>query len=263
MNIELENNSAPSIEKFIKEKDIESVIFDLDNTLFATHEYYIDVLTEMGWDMAEYLRSTKPSEIIASDYTRTVLTSFANGGYKPRLIHEQCLEGFELYIKEEKIRDMIMDDKLEDFYKTVPSPYQNTISTLREVCKSGVNVAFHSHAQKEWTEMKVNYIKSELGNLGLYLPYLATDITKEKDKDSWLTAFSMVGGSTKNIMVVGDSANSDLIPPLQVGCRHVVWLNRKGSSIPDILYDYKYKGKCIYMVSDIGELRYISDNNLI
>lgn len=265
MNIELENNSAPSIEKFVKEKGIESIVFDLDNTLFATHEYYINTFMEMGWDMAEYLKSTKPSEVIARDYTHYILASFARSGSRPQLIQDQCFEGFNIYLGDEskKIGNKIIDNKLDNFYKTVPELYQYTIPALREICKAGINIAFHSHAQKEWTKLKVNNLKEGLKDLNVYLPFLATDISEKKDKDSWLAAFSSVGGSIKSIAVVGDSVYSDLVPPLELGCRHVVWLNRKRDVIPNILYHYKEEGKCIYMINDIGDLRWISDNNLI
>ncbi|MDD4382448.1 MAG: hypothetical protein PHE21_03880 [Candidatus Dojkabacteria bacterium] len=265
MNIELENNSAPSIEKFFKEREIESIVLDLDNTLFATDEYYVGVFTEMAMDMAEHLKSTKPSEIIVKEYIQNIHIAFIKNGSRPRLIEEQCIEGLDMYLgdRSEELKSEIMGNKLDDFYRTVPALYENSISTLRAICNTGVNMAFHSNAQWHWTERKVNRIGEGLRDLNPPLPFLATDITKEKDKESWLSAFSLVGGSTKHIVAGGDNVYFDLIPPLQVGCKYVVWLNRKNAPVPDILYEYKKKGKYIYMIKDIGDLRYISDNNLI
>jgi FMN phosphatase YigB (HAD superfamily) len=263
MNIESEKDSAPSGIEYMKSKGVESTIFDLDNTLFATRERYEYVLEGMGMEIAEYYKGSKSSEIIANEFRDLVFSSHTRRGSKPTLIKIQCSDALDEYLEDERkyLKDEIIGNNLDDFYDVVPDLYERSIPLLRDLVHNNINVAFHSHAQYDWTKKKVSCIKEELKVN--YLPFLATDISKEKDKESWFQSFSLVGGYVSSIMVVGDGVEFDLLPAMDAGCKYTVWLNRKGRPIPDILNVYKDNGKYIYMIRDIGELRYLSDDNLI
>lgn len=263
MNIELERYSAPPIKEFLNNKGIESVILDLDNTVYATRERYEYVLTGMGLEIAEYFNSSKSSEIVAEEFSNLVLTSHTRSGSKPTLIKIQCNDALDSFLGEKRkyLKERIIGGNLDDFYDVIPELYEQSIPALKDLVDSNINIAFHSHAQYEWTKLKVLNIQKQLNIT--YLPFLATDINQEKDKESWFKSFSLVGGHVNSIMVVGDGVDFDLIPAMEAGSQFVVWLNRKDKPIPEILYEYRAKGKCIYMISDIGQLRNLSDDNLI
>ncbi|MDD4382283.1 MAG: hypothetical protein PHE21_02990 [Candidatus Dojkabacteria bacterium] len=263
MDIELEKDSAPNIEQFLKERNIEAVVFDVDNTVFATGEGFVEDVMKIGFKVAKYVNNDKSPEVIAQEYSDMTFGTYVRRGSKPTLIDALCKEGIIKYLGEEAecLVDEIIGDDLKDFYKKVPMLYKNSVLAIRSVLQSKVNVAFHSHAQEDWTKRKISFLGNELG--GINLPFLATSIDEIKDRESWMRSFALVGGYVKNIMVVGDGVEFDLVPAMEAGCEYVVWLNGKDRPIPEILYEYKKKGKFIYMIKDIGDLRYLSDDYLI
>lgn len=90
-------------------------------------------------------------------------------------------------------------------------------------------IILHSHAQQDWTEIKVKKLK-KFGNIA---GFLATPLESKKDKVSWVTALEMSEISHwDNTLVVGDNLESDIKTAIEAGAKHLVWVSH-GNSIPD------------------------------
>lgn len=251
MNIEFENNSAPLLEKFLEEREIEAVVMDIDNTLLATHKYYREHIDDLGMDLAEYSLSTKPSDILSKEYKDAIYAIFIREKFKPKLIKDQCKQGLDEYWGEERASELywLIDEHVTHFYENVPEMFPH-IEQLFEILKRyDLKVALHSHAQYEWTRKKSEEIQEVVQ---MHLPYLATPISKEKDMESWIEAFMLVEKSPENILVMGDNFYADIVPAIEAGCKNLVWIDANNKGIPN---DYmKPEGVEILVVSGLEDL---------
>jgi len=125
MNIELENNSAHSLENFFKEReDILGVMFDVDNTLVITDKYYRDILYSIGMDIAEQVVTSKSPEVVIEELSSKIWEIHRANQYHPMLMDEQCKKALKEYLSIEEISDdiqTILDHWLHDFYLKSPA----------------------------------------------------------------------------------------------------------------------------------------------
>lgn len=249
MQIELENNSAPSIKDFIEKNDIQGVGFDLDSTLIDTNVYFNKGLFVAGMIVAEQLQTGVYSEEIALDIVKIAKGIYAENN-RPILIQQLCYEAISVY-KSEEFADGIkslIDNTLEYFYSHSPEPYSKTKEVVETIHSLNIPIIVHSHAQSDWTEIKIQRLKEDIG---FALPYLATDINGQKDFESWKKAVALIGIDISKMLIVGDNLNSDIIPALEAGCKYVVWLNHFNRELPDEL-----KGR-VYVINSIEDLLYL------
>lgn len=249
MQIELENNSAPSIKDFVERNNILGVGFDLDSTLIDTSNYFNEGLLSAGRIVAKTMEKEDMAEDIASEILSIARKIYAENN-KPMLIQEFSLEAISMYISKEfasEIREEI-ERNLEYFYINSPEPYSRTKDVVGIINSLGLPIVIHSHAQQDWTEIKIHRLKEDIG---FVLPYLATDINGEKDSESWKKAAQLVEVDISDMLVVGDNLRSDIIPALEAGCKHVVWLNHFGRELPEEL-----KGR-VHVISKIEDLLYL------
>ena len=100
MNIELENNSAHSLENFFKEReDILGVMFDVDNTLVITDKYYRDILYSIGMDIAEQVVTSKSPEVAIEELSSKIWEIHRANQYHPMLMDEQCKKALKEYLR--------------------------------------------------------------------------------------------------------------------------------------------------------------------
>jgi len=250
MQIELENNSAPSLKDFIEKNNIQGIGFDLDSTLIDTTGYFDMALIMTGMAVAERMESTVVNEEIAIEIRNIAREIYLENGNKPILLTELFHKAISRYRSEEFAleTDSVVSDVLSFVYINSPDLYPETEKVLRYLKSLDFPVVVHSHSQQEWMNVKMNMIKEKTG---IKLPSLATDINGEKDSQSWKDATSLLGLDISEMLIVGDSLTSDILPALEAGCKHVVWLNHLGKELPEELKDR------VHVITKIGDLLYL------
>ena len=234
MTIEFEKDSAPSLEKFIQERDIKHVVFDIDNTLLDTDKYYYDSLSSVAKYIAEnYLPGKPDPEEVFKDLQKIGYRRFKESGFKPTPYAPRVIGSVSEYLGEavgEEITNSVRE-LLANFYTQSPKPYEETAKILNILNSIGVKLALHSHAQEDWTMMKVDMLEklSELNFDSMF----ATDISKDKDEEAWLRVFNDSGYDIEKTLVVGDSLKSDIYPAINIGVRYLVWIDRFDYGLPE------------------------------
>jgi FMN phosphatase YigB (HAD superfamily) len=236
----IEKDSAPPFIKYLEQENIESVLFDLDGTLLKTDEHFHTLLNRLGLDISAHLDSIDPHYFLCDEIARQLESQtyeiYYDNNRQPVLIDEQYTQAlvryFE-YIGQEQLTDQmkeIIKEYTHECYSNSPKEYDGVDKLLTCIISSKRGVLLHSHAQKDWTSIKANYL-SKLVNLD-EIDYLATPITEKKDLESWKEAIGMTESKPENLMVVGDNFRADILPALQAGCKNVVWINRLRKSLP-------------------------------
>lgn len=230
------NSKKPK--QFLDSRGIEGGVFDIDNTLLATGGYYRKNIKDMSKKLASKIDDSKSPEEIAKEIGDVFSTSYLRDGKKPLLIDNRYIKSLIEYTGSSipnEIKESIAEF-YKDFYLKSPTPFEYTESVLKAFLELDKSIVLHSHAQEEWTKIKVELLE-EL--VGAQLPYLSTGIDSEKDKESWLRAFELINCKPENILVVGDNFEADILPAIEAGCKHLVWLDtydvglEEKHSIPD------------------------------
>ena len=213
--------------KSIFEKEfMKAVIFDLDDTLFLTQQYYTDEILDTSRKVIEMVGK---KEMKAEDILKKVI-DIHNKFQKPRLLNIQIKEAIEdLYgIKIEKNIHKYIDNKIDTFYLNIPKLHPNSLKVLNMIRQRNIPMGIYSHAQKDWTKRKIEYIKNEY--LKIYSKeinplYYCTSINKSKDKNGWKQAFEIFNFIPKYTLVIGDNMTSDIIAAYSIGVRNLILID--------------------------------------
>lgn len=220
------------LEEYFEKRQIKGIVFDIDNTLLATGEYYRDRLRTLSIQLAPKLDSSKEPEEVARAISDSIFLAYEKDNRRPRLIIGLYINGLKEYLNDSVPRkiESFVEESLSDFYLTSPTPFEYAPKVLKSVLDSGIGVVLHSHAQEDWTKIKVTLLES---GLGYSLPYLATDIDEYKDKDSWLKAFDIIKIKPQNSLVVGDNFESDILASIEAGCKNLRWIDKVNEGITE------------------------------
>lgn len=235
--------------------NIESVIFDLDDTLFLTQKYYSDEIQ----DIARYvLEITNDNSNTVQTISDKVVQKHHKQG-KPVLINTLIQSTLlDIYGKDIKRKEEIfkyIDRSAKKFYKNIPQLRQGTLEVLNKITNINIPIGIYSHAQNDWTERKVKYIQKmylEKYDEEIKIPFYSTPIEKKKDEEGWRDAFKAFNFNPESTLVVGDNLQSDILPAKNIGVRNLVMINSQynGDSNSQEMED-------IIRIQDIDDLLYL------
>lgn len=266
--IEFEKDSAPLLE-YLQQRNIQAVAFDIDNTVLDTREQFHETLYALGLEIPEEF----PIEIspcyyeeISRQIENEVYAVYYNNRRKPVLIKEQYEKALANYLNELNLGDVTdgMRERImfyqEKHYANPPKAYSSTKEILELILSSGREVVFNSHAQDDWTQIKIQYIASLIDGVDTF-PYVAVPIDDNKSPESWLEAYSKVNTRPENTLTVGDNFYADIIPAIEAGCKSVAWINAGGYELPtDFVLP---EGVHLFIIGGIEELKNLSTPSIM
>jgi FMN phosphatase YigB (HAD superfamily) len=247
----IDKSKYSELVEFLDKRDIRAVGFDIDNTLLQTGEYYDQAWTSLGVKLALMIDNTGDPSVIAEDIRSIAREAYNSDGRKPKLIQDRYFSALKDYLGCTIPKDMgnLITETLEDFYLKSPVPFNSSADVIRIFIENNREIVLHSHAQEEWTKIKVELLEREVGHS---LPYLSTPIKETKDSKSWLKALDIIQVAPINTLIVGDNLEADIKPSREIGCKTLVWKNRYNAPLPKEL-NFEDDVDLI-VIEDIGEL---------
>ena len=224
------NNSEKIKDKF-EQGELESVIFDLDSTLVDTGKYYRDWMKDSTRAFLEESGIEYEETDIHQIYMYGVQIHRDAG--QPLLITSYVIGGIIQYLKERGREDIekvtpYIEQYLSEFYKNSPEIEDGTLEVLYELKQKGIIFGIYSHAQQDWTEIKIRKIQLEYFDRyheEIEIPFFTTAIDMKKDCQGWIDASNFFGFNLEKTLVVGDSMNSDIEPAKEAGCTNLVHIS--------------------------------------
>lgn len=225
--------SAPLLEQIVEEYQITVFALDIDNTLLKTNEYFWERQDGCSIDLAENFLSATPSEVFVERMAYNLNLVYQEGRLLP--IDQKYREALDKYFKDNhpaEYRKYIkfVKKRLADFYNTVPELIPGAEELLHYAYDRDIQQVFNSNAQDHWTRLKVNVFENILG--GVSLSYNAVDICYSKDAESWRYSAEMVGGDMEHTLIFGDSLTADVLPAIEAGFKHIVWIKGDMEKLP-------------------------------
>jgi phosphoglycolate phosphatase-like HAD superfamily hydrolase len=224
------------LEKTFNRKKIFLVALDVDNTVVDTSPYFRESMHILNLAIARELYPNDDPEIVAKEISDAIFLAYENNDKKPELINERYKRAIPLYTDKPLSPKLAteIDEYFIDFYKQSPVVFDKTPQFINSVLAARIPIVFHSHAQEEWTEIKVKKILEETGlnELDFEIPFYCTPLEEEKNLVSWLRAYNKAQEyygikelMAENVLNVGDNQKADILAASRAGCKNFIWIN--------------------------------------
>jgi len=203
------------------------ILFDLDDTLLATNEVFVEK-TEKFYD---YISKKIP------DLNKKELKESLEEANN-RLYHRHAVHPGRWNLVIEELISIYGETKREHFTNGLSiireifaSPVKvktGVHMVLRELSEDGWRLGIVTHALPDWTELKIRSARLERYFERVEL----VDVNKHKTASAWSAAIRTFGVEPRQVVVVGDSIGSDIIPAYEAGVKELVWVDYgKGWSV--------------------------------
>lgn len=230
------------IKKLFRDNTITFVLFDMDRTLVDTHTYFQEEMTNSLLHTVSKIFPTKPLKKQLK-ITKEIV-DIANKIYEqqkyPILVDTLSKLALSQYIKEKKVKInkkevyKVLKSSYKEFYLTSPQPFPYTIEAIHKIKTFNIPIGVYSHAQKQWTNVKVEKIRNEYFKKygeDIKIPFFTTNITDLKDKEGWIKAGKYHKTDPIRTLVVGDSLTADIYAAIDAGYKYLVYLSHTNKSV--------------------------------
>jgi len=222
--------STFKLENYITSLNIQAVIFDLDNTVFLTDDYYITKKQNAYLEIAQLfpIKGLSPEEIM-KQMSDAVHKKFVERNCKPLPVIEEYEQGLKEFYQENFHPQMseILNKHFFGFYNNSPKIIPEAIP-LFHFLYNYPQISFfaaNTLADQDWTQVKIEQMKKMCGIDEI--PFYTTDIENLKDWGKPVSDALSMGLSFQNILVIGDSLDSDILPARSLGVKNLIWIDRR------------------------------------
>lgn len=222
--------STFKLENYITSLNIQAVIFDLDNTVFLTDDYYITKKQNAYLEIAQLfpIKGLSPEEIM-KQMSDAVHRKFIERNCKPLPVIEEYEQGLKEFYQEKFHPQMseILNKHFFDFYNNSPEIIPEAIP-LFHFLYNYPQISFfaaNTLADQDWTQVKIEQMKKMCGIDEI--PFYTTEIENLKDWGKPVSDALNMGLSFQNILVIGDSLDSDILPARSLGVKNLIWIDRR------------------------------------
>ena len=230
MNGDIEKIPTRKLERALERRDIRAVIFDLDNTVFLTDDYYITKKQNAYLEIAQLfpIKGLSPEEIM-KQMSDAVHKKFVERNCKPLPVIEEYEQGLKEFYQENFHPQMseILNKHFFGFYNNSPEIIPEAIP-LFHFLYNYPQISFfaaNTLADQDWTQVKIEQMKKMCGIDEV--PFYTTDIENLKDWGKPVSDALSMGLSFQNILVIGDSLDSDILPARSLGVKNLIWIDRR------------------------------------
>ncbi|HNW32844.1 MAG TPA: hypothetical protein PKL44_01195 [Candidatus Dojkabacteria bacterium] len=230
MNGDIEKIPTRKLERALERRDIRAVIFDLDNTVFLTDDYYITKKQNAYLEIAQLfpIKGLSPEEIM-KQMSDAVHKKFVERNCKPLPVIEEYEQGLKEFYQENFHPQMseILNKHFFGFYNNSPKIIPEAIP-LFHFLYNYPQISFfaaNTLADQDWTQVKIEQMKKMCGIDEI--PFYTTDIENLKDWGKPVSDALSMGLSFQNILVIGDSLDSDILPARSLGVKNLIWIDRR------------------------------------
>lgn len=242
-----------TLENRFKQWGIRKVLFDVDATLTDTTLHYREKMFEYCDFLAE--ESGRNSEKLMGMFLAGIRSLREEFQVHPAVLQVPAMvlarmAGVDGKKQKERIEELMK------IYEEEPGVFEGAVEQVEKVREAGVDTAAVTHSGKEWTFIKLREFR------GKFEKAISTPVDKPKDERQWRRAMEELEVKPEEVMIVGDSIFSDIIPGLELGVGKLVWISggrewgkMKWEGLPDeIVAKYKEKPGQVMVIERIDQL---------
>ena len=223
----------------LRREGIKMVFFDMDDTLVKTGEGFQKYIGEFSeWVAGE---SGLKRKEVHRRYMETIMGLRGEFSVRPEIsgatmeiVRRWC--GVEEGREHDEATEKIMELYLDPFEEC-----EGAREVVDLVFNAAVRMGVITLAGEEWTRRKIRK-----HFFGRFEGFYCVDTAGKKDRRAWESALDEFEVLPEEVMVVGDSWESDILPALDLGIKKVIWINARGEH---------YEDERVIEIGGIGELK--------
>ncbi len=202
-----------------KIKGKKGVVFDIDNTLLDAHTIFINTYNDLEILLKEKFGDDLGEELI-NGFKFDMYDS--NGKYRDIVDMNFLAEKFSEHLVELGLIKNTYEGKyeierlLKGIYEEMPDYLPGAKELLKHLKDSGYKIGFCTHSG-EWGDIKAKGIWRDLDLPEDELVYLSVPLNGKKSSQSWNEVINMMGLGPKEVVVVGDNKEADILPAQEIG----------------------------------------------
>lgn len=205
-------------ENWIRGKQLEVALFDLDDTLIDTNTLFGDQVAAFF----EFCQQCAPQidiEAFKAEFRRIDTESFQLLGVSPKKWDYVVNQLAETYGVEELKSGLSI---LHSIYSQSPVAFNGIEDTLGIFRGSGLRLGLVTHASQSWTDIKLD----TLGFRDYFEHIKVIDVEQHKYKgaEHWREAVEQFDVHPSHVMAVGDNLRGDIESAHNVGISTLAWI---------------------------------------
>jgi HAD superfamily hydrolase (TIGR01549 family) len=202
---------------------IDTVLFDLDDTLISTHTVFSkEIRKAIRYIATKY--SLKYKEV-KKFVDQAIINSYGIAKVNPKNSWPNTLRQIKEEFNISSLDLKHIENIFFGIYQIPPKRKRGVISILKNLKRNGIKVGLVTHASKEWTQFKL-----EITKLYKYFDHIeVVDTNRGKNGKDWVKGLNKLNSQKENTIVVGDNINGDIISSYNEGFRNLVWIKRVGA----------------------------------
>lgn len=202
--------------QWAQENGIKRFLFDCDDTICATGK----VFREFKSQAVNFLATVQPT--LNQDQWKKELETVDNMSFEK---HGVCSDRWNMVTEElgdkynlDLETRQTTKDTFQKMFNTPLEMLEGSEKTLEFITKIGIPIGIVTHASREWTWKKYNWL-----NLQRFLNWDDVFVINEnghKTHESWQDAIKYFHLNPEDCAVIGDSPRSDINPAQKAGVKH-------------------------------------------
>lgn len=221
-----------ALREFCERRDIKAIMLDADDTIWETKRDLFDgPINQYGYTLAALMDEEtkvgheffKSGEFDVDHYRETwrdmwieLRKEYEVNPASHFLNARLMAEWMGLDADSDTIQQAIEELRV-GVYETVPTDIEGAWELVQMLKLAGVKVILVTHAQQEWTQLKLQNWRGEFDKV------ISVSVDEPKD---WMEGLLETGVEAHQTMSMGDSWWSDVMPTVELGVGTVVWMNR-------------------------------------
>ncbi len=257
------------LEHLLKQNNIEGILFDLDDTLISTYETMVNQWKVNSALMIAYLKDNYDYEIefkkFLDIYHKTEIEEYKSGDVSFISRFPDIVRGLsrtlEVDIKQQEFIDHFLP-YIAKIYDETPEPFDGALECLHSL--RNFTVLICTHSGDEWTKLKIDYLRDlyfKKFHQELNVLTHSINLNKAKDSKEWGKAIQLTGIKASDLIAVGDSFNSDILPAIEAGIEHLVWITKNSKDKNNDVNRIKELGKHVEIIKNISNLNELITSN--
>ena len=216
---------------------IESVVFDLDDTLISTRKVFREAITESSKFLLKSPMCSKGKRKVdeVAEMMLEIIKAIREEFFvRPAIMEMATLLTAQLLGLDKK--DKCVEKGLERirriYNRDVPEIFEGAGETVDVFNGIGIRTFLMTHGQEDYTWRKI----IGAGLIGKFEKIVCFSVDRKKE-DQWENEFDKLGLKTENILVIGDNPKADIEATIRLGAR-AVWvssgLERERSKVEEL-----------------------------
>jgi FMN phosphatase YigB (HAD superfamily) len=214
------------LKEVVVKEGLKAVIYDLDDTL--TRTYFTEGRKIYMKALEELIGQPIDEEKFMKDWYNDFKNSKPLFQVNP-LTHQHTSKKmaakFGVDFNDERLQ-LAYQEMWRVIYESIPENVAGAFESVQMFKAAGLDVGVATHGQYDWTWLKLTNWRGEFKKVH------CIDVNGPKGPSQWLEAMELMGAKPVECIVAGDNVESDILPALELGVKHVFRVAASWGSSP-------------------------------